>query len=65
MTDKKKVNFTVNGIYPVVNKKEIECYCGDCTEPFTTVVALEIGEIIILVNLCDVHCQYIFDMQLI
>ena len=63
MTDKKKVRFTVNGIYPMVNKKETECCCGNCNEPFTKIVSLEVGDIIILIKLCDKHCDYINGMK--
>jgi len=65
MTDKKQVKFIITGIYPMVNKKEIECQCGNCTEPFTNTISLEVGNIIILINLCKKHTEYLTNMQLI
>jgi len=61
--DKKKIKFTINSIYPTEHRKECQCCEGSCEKTSTKIVLLEVGNIIIMVRLCDEHSEYLEGMK--
>ena len=64
MENKKKIWFTIGNIYGGI-KDDITCCVGSCQEPHTKRMTLDVGNIVLIVYLCDYHARYISDMRLL